>query len=861
MDEIQRKLALIDKQLAWGPAYIHKQIISTSPLLFVVIGLMAGILLQSAFTLSIGFWLILLILCIIAVIFSYLASRKSYLIKEKNLPFITAYLALVCFLCLGAIRLTTFHQPRPNDIRNLVGSERRLATIRGVIITEPYVQKYQDWKFAMFKPSDPTCGFYLNMKEIKTDDGWAKITGTVRVQVSEPVLDLKASDYIQAYCWLERFQKATNPGQFDIAGYLTRKNIFVAVSIQSRDGIELLKGSRTGSFTKIKRIFRQTSTQALVGELSPEDTSRGLLEALLLGYRRNINSKTYQAFRRTGLLHFISLSGMHLGIFIGIVWWLCKTAGLMKPARAIVCIIAISVFLLIVPSRAPTLRAAIIGFVFCASFFFRRRPNSINTLSLAAIILLLIRPTNLFEAGWQLSFASVLGLVLFCHQIHFFLYETITGLPWYNKAPLTKPFFRIISRPGPYFLRLFSTGLTAWLGGAGILLYHFHTINPLTFLWTVIAFPFVALILTLGYVKIILSFLLPTAAWLLGIIVTGLGDFLIVIVKFIANLEISNILIGQVSPALIILYYCLVLFAGLVYIRRPLIKKVICAIMALTIITALGVVKWQRTHRDDLVINCLDVGHGQAILAQLPGSANVLFDAGSLHKSDIGRRIVAPFLDYIGINKIDAILISHNDIDHINGIPEIVEHCKVGYVYANEAFLTATETEKWGTAKFLSSWLSENALGIQLLNSNLTIGGNAKITILWPTEQICRDKTLGDNDKSTVSLIEFAGKKILLCSDIEKLAQRKFLELFPDLKVDVVVVPHHSSVKSLDPDFIKRLEADISICSCGRTQYERLLKINRKDHAQPFYTTRDGAIMVCVTTDGSIKTATFTPYR
>jgi lysylphosphatidylglycerol synthetase-like protein (DUF2156 family) len=116
MDEIQRKLALIDKQLAWGPAYIHKQIISTSPLLFVVIGLMAGILLQSAFTLSIGFWLILLILCIIAVIFSYLASRKSYLIKEKNLPFITAYLALVCFLCLGAIRLTTFHQPRPNDI-------------------------------------------------------------------------------------------------------------------------------------------------------------------------------------------------------------------------------------------------------------------------------------------------------------------------------------------------------------------------------------------------------------------------------------------------------------------------------------------------------------------------------------------------------------------------------------------------------------------------------------------------------------------------------------------------------------------------------------------------------------------------
>ena len=630
MDDIKQKLALIDKQLSWGPAYIHSQIISTSPLLFAVIGLIAGILVQSALTISIGVWFVLLIICISAVTVSYLAARKSNLIKEINLPYITAYLALLCFLCLGAIRFIAFQSSKPNDIRNLVGNKRKLATIRGVIITEPYIQKNQEWKFIKFKPGDPSSSFYMKMDEIKTVDDWAKVQGTVRVLVSEPVLDLKAGDYIQAYCWLDRFQKTTNPGQFDIAKYLARKNIFVAVSVKSRVGIEMLEGSQAGILTKIKRKFRQTAAQALTGDLSPQETNRGLLQALLLGYRGNIDSATYEAFRKTGLLHFISLSGMHLGIFIGIVWWLCKTAGLMKPARALVCIIAISIFLLIVPPRAPTLRAAIIGFVFCASFFFRRRSNSINTISLAAIILLLIRPTHLFEAGWQLSFASVLGLVLCCHRIHFFLYETITSLPWYKRAPITKPFYRIISRPWPPLLELFCTGFTAWLGGAGILLYHFYTINPLTYLWTVIAFPFVALILTIGYLKIILSFLLPTAAWLLGVIVTGLSDALIVIVKFIANLEISQILIGHVSPALIILYYCLVLFAGLVYLRRPLIKKAICMVMALAIILSLCVTKWQGTHRNDLVINCLDVGHGQAILAQLPGKANVLFDAGSM---------------------------------------------------------------------------------------------------------------------------------------------------------------------------------------------------------------------------------------
>ena len=115
--------------------------------------------------------------------------------------------------------------------------------------------------------------------------------------------------------------------------------------------------------------------------------------------------------------------------------------------------------------------------------------------------------------------------------------------------------------------------------------------------------------------------------------------------------------------------------------------------MSLAIIIFLGVTKWQRTYRNDMVISCLDVGHGQAILAQLPGKANVLFDAGSLYKSDIGRRIVAPFLHYRGINKIDAIIISHNDVDHINGIPEIAEHCEVGGVYANKAFLMDMTTD------------------------------------------------------------------------------------------------------------------------------------------------------------------------
>ncbi|HUU20356.1 MAG TPA: DNA internalization-related competence protein ComEC/Rec2 [Sedimentisphaerales bacterium] len=867
MDDIQRKLALIDQQLAGRN--LHRQIISTCPLVFIAVGLIAGILIQSTLlgTRFLWLWLILLSQLTAATVFFFIiqqssSNHHSQLTTHNSLlttqQYATAYLALACFVCLGAIRMISFHQPKPNDISNLVTDEQKLATIRGLIVTEPYVNKNRNWEFARFKFTDPVTSFYLKLNEVETTHGWAKATGTVRVQVDEPVLDLKTGDYIQAYCRLDRFSPPTNPGQFDVAKYLARKNVFIAASVKSRDGIELLQSTPPAVFTKLKRMLRQSAAQALLGNVSPEEPSRGLLEALLLGYRGNIDSSTYRAFRRTGLLHFISLSGMHLGILVGIIWWLCKTAGLMKPARAVICIIAISIFLLIVPPRAPTLRAAIICLVFCVSFFFHRYSNPINTLSLAAIILLLIRPTQLFEAGWQLSFGTVLGILLFANRIHFFLYEKVTSLPWRKERPKTKLFLRILSKPGPYLLRLFSIGMAAWLGGAGILLYHFYTITPLASIWTVLVFPLVSAILVLGFLKIILFFLLPTLSAILGIIVALLSSSLIWIVKLIAHLDISEILIGQVPLALIILYYCFVLFTGFVYFKRPLIKKAICTVLFLILIVFLGAAKWQRTYRDNLVITCLDVGNGQAIFAQLPGKANVLFDAGSLHKSDIGGRVIAPFLDRTGINKIDAIIISHNDIDHVNGIPRIAEHCKVSGVYANKVFFD--KADQWSAAKFLNDCLIQKGIKIQPLDTDLILSGSANIKILWPIEQIFQNEDLGDNDKSLVSLIEFAGTEILLCSDIENFAQRELLRLYPDLKADIVVVPHHGSVNTLEANFLEKLNADILIYSCDRTQYERKQQmIKGKTSVRSFYTPKHGAVSVYISSDGVMEIKTFVP--
>jgi len=873
MNDIQRKLALIDRELAGGKN-LHKQILSTSPLVLIATGLIAGILIQDISAWPIKFWLSLLLVCV---------SATSILFVRKKLfyqPYATAYMAFFCFLCLGAIRLSSFYQPRPDDISNFVADERKMATIRGLIITEPYTNnygfivepnqpidvnetdkpkgykyEYRQWKFARFMHTDPTTSFYLKLKQVQTVAGWSKLKGNIRVQIGEPVLDLKAGDSIQAYCWLDRFKEVTNPGQFDIAGYLARRNIFIAASVESRDSITLVEKHYPGHFTRLKARLREITSQALLGDTQPDSPSQGLLQALLLGYRRNIDNATYEAFRKTGLLHFISLSGMHLGIFIGIIWWLCKTVGLMKPVRAVICIIAIGVFLLIVPPRAPTLRAAIIAVIFCISFFFRRRSNPLNSLSLAAVILLLIRPTQVFEAGWQLSFASVLGIILLADRIHFFIHAKITGISWLEQVLRGKLFFRIITKSGQYLLKLFSLGLAAWLGSAGILLYHFYTITPLASIYTILVFPLVGAILTLGFLKIILFFVLPTLSAILGFIVTILSDWLIWFVKLIASLDISQILIGHVSLTPVILYYSFILFAAFVYFRHPLLKKAICTAMVLAIIIFLGITKWQRIYRNNLILSCLDVGHGQAILAQLPGKANVLFDAGSMHRNDIGRRIVAPFLDYSGINKIDSIIISHNDIDHINGIPEIIKHCEVKGVYANDAFLSTIDT--WGTAEFLSNQMHERGLTIRPAGQALDFDSSANISILWPDEMVSESTELSDNDSSLVCLIEFAGRKILLCSDIEEFAQGEFLRLYPGLRADIVVVPHHGSDKVIESEFIKNLDPEILICSCSQRQYERQKAIETQCGSKIFYTAINGAINVCISKDGDLTTEVF----
>lgn len=850
MDEIKRKLALIDAQLVGDNR--HARLVATAPLLFLALGLTTGIVLQSIAETSLSGPVGILAWGALLVITAAATCAYALATDGKPHPHILAYAAALCFVCLGAIRLIAFATPASHDVRRLVGTERVLATIRGRILTQPY-QEQRDWCFAPFAFSDPSTTFYLKVDLAQTAQGWTKITGTVRVYVDEPTVNLEAGDHVELQCWLRRFDGPTNPGQFDVAEYLSRRNIYVGASVPSRDAIVRLQSTNRTTMSRLRGRVAGAVAQALSDRLPRDTATEGLLQALLLGSRRDIDPDTYEAFRKTGLLHFISLSGLHLGIFVGIIWWLGKVAGLSKPYQALVCIAATAAFLLVVPPRAPTIRAAVIVWVYCAALLLRRRTNPLNSLCLAAIILLLIRPTQLFEVGWQLSFAAVAGILALTDRVQEFISGRLQGLTYQRTFP-AQPLVRLLRRAGVASLRLFATGIAAWVGGAGILLYHFYTITPLASLWTVLVFPLVGLILVAGFAKIVLFFFLPTLSGLLGLFVSSCAALLIGLVKFIANLEVNCILIGHVALWLPVAYYGLVLFASFVRTRHVVLKKWLCVIWTLALIGCLGTLKWQRTYRNNLILTVLDVGHGQAIVAQLPGTETIIFDAGSLYTANVGARIVVPFLDYMGLGRIDSLVISHGDIDHINGIPELVAARPVGHIYAHDAFFTNLQNNR--PSQHLIACLAGQGYRIESMPQTIQAGG-ATITVLWPPDGPEHPNGLSDNDLSLVSLIEFNQMQVLLCSDIEQFAQQQIMARYPELRADVVVSPHHGSPTTLDKRFIESLQPSILLTSGSRSDYERRRHAIEAGSARPFHTSETGAIKVCLEASGRIERTVF----
>ncbi len=830
MSDIKHKLKLIDKQLAGFNGIIEDSIFRL-PLVFPCLGLIFGIFIQNIFNFS-----ILVLSLLFSFIFFFLIALH-FLKQHKRFYFLILFATLLSVL-LGMVRYDHYFTLPSDHIKKLVKDERMLAAIQGEVVSSPRIQE-SDWKFGKFRPYDKSSSFYLEVSKVKSEKGLKKAAGKIKVYVNEPIYDIKKGNTIRFSCWLEEFKPASNPGQFDVKKYMQNKQIYLTASVSSREAIEKINKNSSSAEVlkrKIKKLVRYN--------YSSKKNEKGLIEALLLGSRTKISNKTYHAFKKTGLLHLISLSGLHVGILLGGIWALTRVLGIGKNLRAVSAFLLLWIFALIVPLRPATFRAVLIGSIFCLAVIFKKRSEPINTLCLAAIITLLINPADIFNAGWQLSFSCVLGIILFSDRIFYFSKDKLNFLKNMNFS-----FIKLTD----FILRAFSVGFAAWIASLGIIIYNFNHINLFSPVFTVLTLPFISIILIGGYFNILLAYLLPTVSEFVSFFISFLAGVLIKFINLLAGLPFVSISVPQLSVFMILFYYIFVLYFSFGFrLKLPQLKFVNYA-GGLILVFGFLFPQFESYLKKDLEVNVLDVSHGQCLVIKTPDNENIVFDCGSLFVPDSGARIAGPFMEQKGIDKINLLIAGHDDIDHINGIPELLETLKVREFYAGPAF----KISKGFMSKYLFKIAKENEVTIKNKWQNI-IEDEFKIELLWPHKNTDIDlENLSDNDLSCVLLLTYKNRSILICSDIERKIQKKILELTPHLKCDVIIAPHHGSTTTVEKNFLEKLKPDYVIASCSYHRFQKNGIVSDFKGTDVLTTACKGAISIKIKENGKIEVDTF----
>jgi competence protein ComEC len=819
MDEIQQKIEEFKKNLE--SQSLLKETLLICPAVLPAVGLIAGLVIQYYCHLPLFIWFGVLIICFI------LFFSDKFFAGRNNLIYISVFL---CFLCLGSIRLINYNKPAVNDIRKIAGDDFTFAHIRAQIISKPAVVDNNDWVFAEFFPSGPYTTFYAKVSEAKTAGGWTKANGTIKFYISEPVKDVNTGYKIEAFCKLDKFSAADNPGQFDTAEYMNNNGVFLSASVKTAKAITVLGTEEIKSLFDIKAKVRQYAIAALL-EGAESDKNISLTEALLLGSRTKIDKKLYNDFIKTGLVHLVALSGLNVGILAGFFWWLSKKAGLLHQGRAIAGIIATILFLLAIPAQSSSLRAGIMFIIFCLANLLSRQSKALNSLSVSAIFLLLIKPMDFMNAGFQLSFAAVLGIVLFYEPIRNFLVLPVKSL-------------RML-------LDMLAIGIAACIAVVPLIAWNFYQFQLFGAIWTVPAsFP-VAVILILGTFKILLNPLLPTLAAGLAYIIDFSAWGLSELVTLFAKVPFSQIIVGK-PPIYLILAFYLVLFLWkfFPFRKKTVLNYLYPAVITLLLFSAVFINKIGKANK--LTLTILSVGHGQAAYIRTPDDKSFIIDAGSITNRNIGDNIVNPFLNYAAEDKINTVFVSHDDIDHYDGLPEILDKHKCKNVYTTSKFLQSAATSK--TDAKLCEFIRAKNIPFSVAPKKISLG-NTAITRLWPNET-AYENSLTDNESSLVLLVEYAGRKILFCSDITADVQGKLMNLYPQLDVDLMITPHHGSGRTTDPNFLTAFKPEFLITSCSEA---RLSSISPaiKEKSQSHYTCKDGAVTCQIDSAGQIRLSTF----
>lgn len=729
------------------------------------------------------------------------------------------------------------------EISLYANDEPSLVRLTGRIAVEPQVRRLPKdaWRSAWPRPDFSTT--LVQCESIATTTGTVPVTGTVQLQVNGHLLHASVGDDVEIVGWISRPNAPRNPGEFDSRSMLRQRGASCVVRTDHPDAVCRVGGNRRLLLTSVVNAIRRDIENLFMQQLSPR--TMPLASSLIIGDRTSLTRELRDSFVQSGMMHVLAISGQNVGILAALVLLVCRLFGVADRLTAATVAAVTLGYAALTFAEPPILRATVMILFLVAGRPWHRRATVANLLSLSALILLAWNPGDLFDVGAQLSFLAVMGMAWFASSgfaEHLWRPRPIEFPPDGSGAVMQAA--RFVGR-----MAVASYGVTAavWIFTLPLVAAKFHIVSPVGFVINVLLAPLIVIVLWLGYMFALCGLIFSPLARLLGPAFDLSLDQFLGFVESAADWKLAWFHVPSIPAWWLAGYYALLASVLLATNRRRFIRPALYTLL-LWVIAGLGIELLPSRSRE-LTLRFLAVGHGGAVLVELPNGKTLLYDVGAIHDADYAQHTVEQALWHDHRRGIDALIVSHADVDHFNGAPGLLRSVSVGSLFVARAFLDFDQN--------LVGMLTETAavknVPIRFVGrgDRLRIDDDVRIEVVHPpADRISFD----DNANSVSILIEYAGRTILLAGDLAGVGLDDLLTT-PRRDVDVLLAPHHGSLTSNTPQFADWSRPELVVVSSGRTTV--MPKLRERYAGEVVTTYEAGAVTVTITGDGQIVPQTF----
>ncbi len=848
------------------------------PALCILIAFIAGILLAAVHPLP---FLALATLCILLFI------NAGFLWFNHAHRWASAA-SLVGWILLGSLSLALEHRSRPSNLVSLLIETRQLDASqplrwRGILRENP---EHLPWGVR----------FDIGLENVQSFGQVSNVSGGLRVssygEAPSILMTLEAGDRIEILAQARLPRNFMDPGATDYRGELSRQGVELITTLRSSELVTKLPRPPPTLGYRIARL-RAHLRERIASLLSSSPEQAAVLRAMLLGDRGFVDNDVADAFRKTSSYHVLVIAGLHVAALAAFVVWASRKLRLSRFAGSMLTLAALVAYLAVVQDRPPILRATLMAAIYLLARTAFRRIDTLQVTALAAFVILLFRPSEIADSSFQLSFLAVGAIggiaIPLLDRTAEPLRRALQHVGDVTRDPAFRPRLAQLRLDLRAISAALSSRLPQWLKGRStsaitlpltgcVLLWEtfvvsiviqfgllplltedFHRVSLIGPIANIPAVLLTGLIVPLGFLALSVSFVSMAFGHLIARLTGGTVYVLLAIVNWFARFHWGSFRIASPPGRVMAALFVGLIFLALALRIRSRWTQVIAAMLVVASALAMALHPFPAAlDHGNLELTILDVGQGDSLFLAAPDGHTVLVDGGggtgplrvggTQARFDIGEEVVSRYLWSRGIQKLDAVALTHAHQDHLEGLYSVLENFRVSELWVGHDIASPAYQ------RLIQIAVARRTRIRHFERGDIFEWGGMHAQVLWP-DSTSELKQASNND-SLVFRFEYEGRSLLLAGDIEKPVERSLVADAAPLAAVLLKVPHHGSATSTTDAFLARVQPRVAAISVGANNSFNLPSAAVIERLQAagvtvLRTDRDGAISYL--TDGTTE--------